>query len=98
MFALAAVRAGRELRREPRRVHQLQPERELAGPAGGLRTLRVIGCAEQREPVAEQVEDVAVPLAGVEQPQDRVAGARRAIQRCRVRAQAPGSRRSSRRP
>jgi len=87
VVALAAGRAGRKLRGEARGEQQLEPEGELAR---GGRVGRV--GVEQREVRAEQVEDLRVRLARVEDPADGVAGPRGAVERVRVGAQ-PGVRR-----
>ena len=82
VLALAAARAGGELRREAGGQQQLEPERERVG----ARRAPGIG-VEQRELVGEQVVDAAVRVAVVEQPPDRVARARRAVERAAVLAQ-----------
>ena len=92
VLALAAARAGGELRREAGGQQQLEPERERVG----ARRARGVG-VEQRELVGQQVIDAAVRLAVVEQPRDRVARARRAVERAGVLAQPRMAVRASRR-
>ena len=84
VLALAAARAGGELRREAGRQQQLEPERERVA----ARRARRIG-VEQRELVGEQVVDAAVRVAVVEhaaRPRRRRARRRRARRRARAAA------------
>ena len=80
------------MRREAGGEQQLEAERELVGVRGvGARGV------EQRELVAEQVEDARVRLGRVEQAHHRVARPGRAVERARVGAQAGVRRSPSRR-
>jgi hypothetical protein len=83
VVVLAAVRACGQLGGEAGGQQELQAEGERVA-AGGKRRLGV----QQREVVGEQVVDAAVRLAVVEQARDRLAGARGAVQRPGVLAQA----------
>jgi glutaredoxin 3 len=76
VLALAAARAGGELRREAGRQQQLEAKGERVGAAGPV-GLRV----EQRELVGEQVVDALMRVAVVEQAGDRVAGAGSGVDR-----------------
>ena len=82
VVALPAGGAAGEVWGEAGRQQQLEGERERVGLAGadGL-------AVEQRELVGEQVVDADVRVAVVEDACDRLAGARRAVQRAAVVAQ-----------
>ena len=77
VLAVAALRAGGQLRRQAGGDEQLEPERELVGGRGVAGRVGV----EQRELVAEQVVDGRVRVSPLEQAPDGVAGAGGGVQR-----------------
>jgi hypothetical protein len=82
VLARAAARARGELRGEAGGQQELEPERQGVRAAGLGRL-----CVEQRELIGQQVVDAAMRVAVVEQAPDRVAAARRDVERPRVLAQ-----------
>jgi len=76
MLGRPAARTGGQLRHDPCREQELEAKCKAGRRARVCRVRR-----EQREPVGEQAEHLGVWIAGLEQPRDRVAGARGGIER-----------------
>ena len=77
VLALAAARARAQLRDDPGREQQLEAERERVGGAGAWPP----SASQQRQLVGEQREHLGMRVVGLEQPRDRIAGARGGVER-----------------